>query len=156
MPVQLRSIDRDNWRQAAALEITDEQWGFLDSESILHFLVEGQFHPTYSIYAAYHDDVMVGLLSVGYLPDDPEKWWIPLLLIDHRHQRRGFGREVLHAVIEQTTREASEAKAIGLSYKPENVVAANLYRSAGFIEAGTGDRGEIVAWRTLRTEKNGG
>lgn len=146
MAVRLERVTRDNWRQAIALDVTDYQRRFLDSESILHALAEVQFYPNYTPYAIYQGETMVGITSYGYLPEDPSKWWIPLIIIDHRHQGKGYGRAAMQAIIQRIQQEAPDWHAIGLSYKPANTVAERLYRSLGFEQTETDERGDIRAW----------
>ncbi len=93
---------------------------------------------------------VVGFVSYGHEPDDLRRWWIPLLVIDVAHQRRGFGRAALKAVIEDARAHRPEVTALGLSYRPANLAAEHLYVELGFERAGVDDRGEVVAWLPLR------
>ncbi len=147
MVLNLKQVTRDNWRQVIALEITDDQWRFLDSESLLYALAEIQFYPSYIPFAIYDEDTLIGCASYGYLPENPSKWWIPLLIIDHRHQGKGYGRAAMQAIIQRIQQEAPECRAIGLSYKPANSVADRLYRSLGFERTDEIDElGNTHAW----------
>ncbi len=152
MSVTLKRVTKDNWRDVIALEVAGEQRRLLDSESVLHFLAEAQFYPSYAPYAIYDGETLVGFVSFGYLPDDPSKWWVPFLIIDRRHQRKGYGRAAMQAVIHRVREEALDCEAIGLCYKPENAAACRLYRSLGFGPADELDeKGEIQAWLRLKT-----
>lgn len=150
MAVSLKRVTKDNWRQVIAVDIADDQRRFLDSESVLHALAEVQFYPSYTPYAIYDGEIVVGCISCGDLPEDPSKWWIPLLVIDHSHQGKGYGRAAMRAIIQLIQEEAPHCHAIGLSYKPANTVAERLYRSLGFEHTDeTDERGNVYAWLRL-------
>ena len=151
MTVTLVPVTGDNWRQVITVEVTEEQRRLLDSESVLHALAEGRFHPTYSPYAIYQGDTLVGFASYGYLPENRSRWWIPLLVIDRRHQGRGHGRAAMEAIVQHVRLMAPDCRAIGLSYKPENSIAERLYLSLGFELTGDRDEGgEVQVWLDLR------
>lgn len=151
MTVRLEPLTADNWREAIALEIASDQWRYLDSESLLHFVAEGNFHPTYKTHAIYSDDMMVGIVSFGYEPADPSRWWIPLIVVAHEHQGKGYGRAAMLAVIDRIRQEAPECEHLGLAYKPDNLVAERLYLSLGFEPAAApDDKGEVPAWLRMR------
>ena len=144
MNVRLEPITVHNWREAIALEVTEAQRHFLDSESILHFLAEARFYPTYEPHAVYDGGTMVGFVSYGYIPDEPRHWWIPLLIVDRRQQGKGYGRAALAAVIDDVRGREAGVESLGLSYHRENALAARLYASAGFEPTGrTDERGEV-------------
>lgn len=147
--VRVQPLGEHDWREAIAIEIAPEQWAHLDSESLLHFLAEGIFHPTFRAHAIYAGDQLVGLVSFGYEHATPTEWWIPLIVIGHEHQHRGYGRAALRDVIEQV-KARPDAQGLGLSYKPANTTAARLYTSLGFVPGTTDERGEIAARLTLR------
>ncbi len=133
----------------ARTRITEEQRAYLDTQSFADFLDEAPQHPTFWVYAIVDRGTVVGFVSYGHEPDDLRRWWIPLLVIDVAHQRRGHGRAALRAVIEDV-RQRAGAVAIGLSYRPANLAAERLYLELGFERAGVDDRGEVVAWLPLR------
>mgnify|MGYP000868103793 CR=1 FL=1 len=132
MKIRLERISLNNWQQAITLDITDDQRHFLSTPSILYAIAEVQFYPTYTPYALFHHETMVGFAVFGHLPDSPTKWWIALLIIDHRHQGKGYGRAALTAIITSIQGQAPNCHEIALSYKPENTVAERIYLSVGF------------------------
>ena len=85
----------------------------------------------------------------GGLPDDPSRAWISLLLVDEKHQGHGYGRAAVSAVIREQHRRMPPSRELGLSYRPGNRPAENLYASLGFRATGVDDRGNVVAWLTL-------
>jgi diamine N-acetyltransferase len=82
----------------------------------------------------------------GIDPQD-ESFWIGGLVIDRRHQRRGYGRAVVAHLLERAT--ANGHREAALSYDPQNTLAQSLYASMGFAETGELVDGETVARRQL-------
>lgn len=70
------------------------------------------------------------------------------LLIDRLHQRRGIGRRVVEAVIEQAQEWGCEAMEV--SWVPGVGSPEPLYLEMGFVPTGAIDDGEVVARRALR------
>ena len=125
-------VTQENFPQVITLDIADAQRRFLETPSVLYAIAEVQFHPTYLPYVIYADDSMVGFIIYGYLPEDPLKWWIPLLIIDQRCQGQGYGRAAMEALIRVVREQVPDCREIALNYKPENTIAERLYRSVGF------------------------
>jgi diamine N-acetyltransferase len=90
---------------------------------------------------------VVGFVMWGIDPED-ESFWIGGLIIDRRHQRRGYGRAVVAQLLERATSDGRRQAA--LSYDPQNALAQSLYASMGFVETGELVDDETVARRQLR------
>ena len=77
---------------------------------------------------------------------DPEdnSGWIGGLVIGLEHQRRGYGRAAVLALLERLRREQGCTSA-ALSYAAENAPARALYASLGFAETGEREDDELVA-----------
>ena len=149
--VHLERLTRDNWRQVITLDIADDQRRFLETPSVLYGVAEVQFHPTCTPYAVYDGDTVVGFAVYGYTPEDPARWWIPLILIDHRYQGKGYGRAAMQAIIGSIRQQAPDCREIALSYKPDNVAAERLYLSLGFEKTNEVDeRGQVTARLTVK------
>lgn len=150
--IRLERLTRDNWQDVIPLDIADEQRRFLETPSVLHAVAEVQFYPTYTAYAIYDDQTVVGFVTYDYLPEDPSKWWIPLLIIDHRYQGKGYGRAALQAIIKSIREGAPDCQEIALNYKPDNAVAERLYLSVGFQKTDEIDeRGQVTMRLTFRS-----
>src|SRR6185437_11657995 len=90
---------------------------------------------------------VVGFVMWGIDPED-ESFWIGGLIIDRRHQRRGYGRAVVTQLLERAASDRHRGAA--LSYDPENTQAQSLYASMGFVETGELVDNEAVARRQLK------
>jgi diamine N-acetyltransferase len=143
--IRLERLTRDNWQQVISLDIADEQRRFLETPSVLYAVAEVQFHPTYTPYAICDDETTVGFAVYGYLPEDHAKWWIPLLIIDHRHQGKGYGRAAIEAILNTVRTQVPDCREIALNYKPDNTVAERLYLRIGFEKTDEVDeRGQVT------------
>ncbi len=144
--VHLERLTVDNWRQVIALDIADAQRRYIITPSVLYGVAEVQFHPTYTPYAIYNDEAIVGFAVYGHPPDDPTHWWIPLILVDRHHQGKGYGRAAMQQIIQRIQQQASDCRQITLTYEPTNVAAEHLYLSLGFEMTGELDsHGYITA-----------
>lgn len=148
--VTVEPLTAETWRDVLDLDVTEQQRALLDFPSMVAFLAESRFHLDFTPCAIRADGTVVGFVSYGSPAEDRTRWWIPLLVIDRDHQRQGYGRAALDAVVADVRSRAPDAVALGLSFHRSNEVAARLYRGAGFVEADTNDRGERVAWLSLR------
>lgn len=79
----------------------------------------------------------------GIDPDDGS-CWLGGILIDQRHQGRGYGRQAVQVAITMLA-EMREQHDFALSYQPTNSAAKKLYQSLGFVETGEREDGEVVA-----------
>lgn len=139
--ISLRPITKDNWEEAARLEILPEQEGFLTPN--VFSIAESKFHDDLWTFAIYNGKTMVGFTMYGQDPADG-RYWIIRFMIDRRYQRRGFGRAALRQLITHMS-NLPGITAINIGYEKENVGAAALYRELGFVESGIAPWGEQTA-----------
>lgn len=138
MTITLRPVTRDNWEAVVRLQVTPEQQGFVASN--LFSIAESFYEPGTVPLAIYAEDRLVGLAMYGLIDDT---MWIWRLMIDRRHQRKGYARAAMQALIQMLAAMGNEA--IYLSYEPDNEGAAALYHSLGFRLTGEKVVGELVA-----------
>ena len=91
------------------------------------------------------DDDIVGFLM--YDASDREAV-IYRFMIDHAEQGKGYGRAALAAVLQEISAIGHVSEVV-VCYMPENEGARRLDRSAGFIEVGEDEDGEILARLSL-------
>ncbi|CAM4083653.1 spermidine acetyltransferase [Bacillus manliponensis] len=145
MSTTLREITLENWEECIELKATPEQSGFVASN--LYSIAESKFQPTFVPLAIYHDDTMVGFVMYGLDPDDGN-YWIYRLLIDAKHQRKGYGRAAISQVIE-LLKAKEDCHKVLIGYEPANSEAENLYTSLGFRKNGMILFGETIAELTF-------
>ena len=154
MTITLREITQDNAESVRALRLAPGQERFVSSvaESLAEAEAHAEGHPWFR--AAYNDDDLpVGfvMLSWDVEPQPPDihgPWFLWKLLIDHRHQGEGYGREVVRQVVELVLGQGGTE--LFTSYVPGDGGPAGFYARLGFVPTGERDsQGEIILRRTL-------
>lgn len=149
MNVILRPVDENNFRQVIALDVGPDQQNFVAPN--VKSIAQSKIFPSLIPQAIYADGELVGFALYGRDPRSAEHW-IERLMIDAAHQRKGYGRAAMHALIERLA-EMPECTKIYLSFEPNNVNAERLYRSLGFEPTGETDEiGEIIMRYEIRSE----
>ena len=141
MSVSLREIDTGNFWQCLRLKIADGQEKFVAGNAIS--IAESKIYSYLTPLTVYSDDEIIGFVMYGR---DPEtgNFWLVRLMIDAKHQGKGYGKSATRAVIE-TLNEDFGCQEVFLSFVPENVGAEKLYSDLGFERTGeTDDDGEII------------
>jgi diamine N-acetyltransferase len=96
---------------------------------------------------------MVGFVMYGFDPDD-EKFYLGRLMIDEKHQGKGYGKAATLAVIERL-KQTKDCREIYLSFVPENTGAEKLYSSVGFERTGKiSEHGEVVMKFSFSSDKS--
>ena len=142
MTVTLRDITRENWRECARMRVAPTQVHFVASN--LFSLAQSKYEPECVPLAVYDDEQMVGF--VMYRPEDhglAKIWFIDRLMIGEGHQKKGYGRAAMCALIDRLRSQAGYT-AILISFVPENAVAKKLYSDLGFKDTGEIEGGELV------------
>lgn len=131
MPMEIRLLRRGDEQLLAAVadDVFDDP---LDAAVTAAFLADPRHH----LAVAIDGGVVVGFASaVVYVhPDKPRpELWINEVGVASTHQRRGLGRELLHALLDVARREGcSEAWVLA---DRSNTAAQEFYASLGGIRA---------------------
>ena len=142
----LEDVGADNWRACIALEVEQSQQRFV--APVAHYLALCAYGKSpWQPLAVRVGEEVVGFVMWGIDPED-QSFWIGGLIIDQRHQRRGYGRAVVAQLLERAASDGQRAAA--LSYDPQNTLAQSLYASMGFVETGELVDNETVARRQLK------
>ena len=150
MNVTLREITPENFEECVNLKVADEQTSFVAPN--LRSIAQSKIYPTVEPMAVYADDRMVGFTLFG-LDTDDGRFYLVRLMIDERHQGKGYGRAAVHAILEKM-RENPDCREIYLSFVPENAGAESLYKSIGFKRTGEIAQGEIVMRFDMNKQAN--
>ncbi len=142
----LEDVGADNWRACTALEVEQSQQRFVAPAAYYLALCAYGESPWQPLAVRVGEEV-VGFVMWGIDPED-ESFWIGGLIIDRRHQRRGYGRAVVAQLLERAAADGHREAA--LSYDPQNTLAQSLYASMGFVETGELADNETVARRQLK------
>ena len=100
--VTLRPLTDENREAVEALSVTPAQRQFVSN--VPDSLLEAAEYPgAHAIYwAVYDDETPVGFVMIADEVDDPEYYpqFLWKLLIDQRHQGKGYGKAVLDLIVE--------------------------------------------------------
>jgi diamine N-acetyltransferase len=143
----LREITDENRGAVTALRVAPGQERFVASvaKSFEDAASTPEGNPWYR--AIYVGDEPVGFVMLSWdvppvRPGILGPWFLWRLLIDERHQRRGFGRAALGLIVELI--RANGATALLTSYVPGDGGPRPFYERIGFEPTGEIDDGEIV------------
>jgi GNAT superfamily N-acetyltransferase len=151
--ITLREITEDDAPSVLALRLAPGQERFVST--VADSLAEAEQHPEGNPWfrAVHADGRPVGfvMLSWDVEPRPPEingPWFLWKLLIDHRHQGKGYGREVVRQVVELV--RAQGGTELLTSHVPGEGGPAGFYARLGFVATGDLDPdGEILLRRTV-------
>ncbi len=131
--IRLRSVTRDNIDEVLGLSVLEEQRAFVSStaESLAQAYV---YRETAFPFAVYNDEEPVGFIMMGYY-EEKAYYTLWKLLIDRKHQNKGYGRKALELGI-SFLKEKYGVSEIYTGVSPGNTVAKSLYLSEGFKETG--------------------
>ena len=140
--VSLVEIDRHNYLSILDLSVREEQRAFVASNQ--YSLAQAYVQPECVPLALYVENKPVGF-AMYCIDENDREYWIYRLMIDQRHQRRGYGREAMLLLINRIRCEMDENRhRIYISFEPENEAAKMLYENLGFVPDGRVEYGEIV------------
>jgi diamine N-acetyltransferase len=144
--IQLRPVTSENWEDVCRLKVAEGQKNFVASNA--HSLAMAAYVPGLYPLAIYdeHGD-LVGFIMYGWWEENPG-WWIARVMVDERHQCRGYGRVAIEIVAGRVKHDHS-GEAVNLSVESENKGAITLYESLGFKATGEKFGDQIVMRKPL-------
>lgn len=139
--IRIAPVTKANRALVTALQLAPEQMDFVASNA-------DSLREARSDRDARPRAVTAGAQLVGFLmyeaPRDDDEARIYRFMIDRAWQGRGYGKAALRAVLEEI-RGLGHIRHVSICYEPENEAARRLYRSAGFVEEGLDEDGEMIA-----------
>jgi diamine N-acetyltransferase len=148
--MEFREVTRGNFRECIGLAVRDDQ-KFVASN--LYSLAEAKADPDCIPRAIYADGTMVGFLMYE-VHRERRELYLSRLMIDQRHQHRGYGRRALELLVRIALTEPG-IETIGLSTRPDNSDGIRFYERFGFVDTGVLDAGEEVFVLRLSRESGG-
>jgi diamine N-acetyltransferase len=147
--VRLREITPANRAAVEALTVTAEQSEYV--AGVAQSLVEAAGTPDACPWyrAVYVDDTPVGfvMISDGITVDNPAylgPYFLWRLLVDQRHQGRGYGAAALDLVVEYLLRTRDDARVLITSCGQGPGSPLGFYLRQGFRDTGELHEGELV------------
>jgi len=139
--VSLREITTDTLGPILALEVQPDQLEHYP-RSNAYSIAQAHFAPDAWFRGIYAGETPVGFALLSVIPDKAE-YFLWRFMIDHRCQRRGYGRRAMQLLIEHV-RGLPAAKEFYLSHLRGNHAAAALYESLGFRYTGEEQHGDLL------------
>lgn len=141
MDLKIVEVDESNWYEATELRVSKEQEQIY-SFPVVYWIAESKFVSHFQLLLLMEEENEVGFIVYGLDPDD-QNWWIYTIMIDERYQGKGYGKTGMK-LLTQWIREHHSCTKILLGHRPNNIVAAKLYESLGYVENGLDIGGEVV------------
>ena len=133
--ISLRKITEENFIDAFNLKLGNGQEKFV-SHPIRSLAQAYVYRAQCQPFGIYNEDEMVGYVMVIYDYDVPE-YDIWHMMIDIKHQGKGFGRAALEQVIAYIrTKPFGDSDRIVLTCNLHNSHALAMYKDMGFLETG--------------------
>jgi ribosomal-protein-alanine N-acetyltransferase len=145
--VSLEPVSSLNWRDVVRVKARRSQQRWV--ADVTRYLAMCRYDGVWVPLAVRTRDEVVGFLMWAHDPDDLGSYWLGGVMIDKKHQGRGYGRDALRAAIGYLSTMPG-CRVVALSYLQDNEVAAALYASLGFVETGEMEHDEVVARLPVR------
>ena len=129
MTITLKQVTLENWFECTKLRVKPEQLKVFPAP-VVNWIAESKFILDFDLRAIYFEEQVVGFLVYCTTPDPEGNYWIPALMIDEKHQGKGYGKAALQAIIHEMSHK--RAIRIMIGHRPENLIASQLYESLGF------------------------
>ncbi|TQV81537.1 GNAT family N-acetyltransferase [Aliikangiella coralliicola] len=142
--VSLTDVTVDNFDDVVDLEVLEDQKDYVADNT--YSLAESKYYPSYQPRAITYENKVVGFLMYESMESEnkPNEYDIFRLMIDHRYQGKGIGRQAMKLLLDEINRNENVER-ITICYEPKNPVAKGFYASFGFKEIGIDDDGEMIA-----------
>lgn len=146
--ITLQKVDESNFIACFNLELNDGQEQFV-SHPIRSLAQAYVYYQQCTPFAVFSGGEVVGYVMVIYDYDE-ETYNIWHLMVDRRHQRKGFGRATMELVLEYIrTKPFGASNRVLMTVNPQNSAACALYQALGFTETGRSDEDEVELGLTL-------
>lgn len=138
--ISLHSITEDNWLAIARIEHAPGQGRFVgDALEILARAYVYRAHRARAL-AVYAGEKPVGILLVRDLDEEPACYDLQELLIDQRHQNKGYGQAALRLLLQKLKAEGKYPR-VDLYVERKDLAAIHVYQKVGFVDTGYIDPG---------------
>lgn len=131
MVITLKPVSIENWYECTQLRVKPEQLHVFPAP-VVYWIAESKYVDDFELRAIYGEEVIVGFLVFCTNPDQDDNYWIPAIMIDEKHQGKGYGKAAMEALIQYM--RISSCTRIMIGHRPDNKIAGKLYESLGFIK----------------------
>lgn len=143
--ISLKTIDINNYRMVSSLKVAEEQKEYVAPAVSILARTYAMRDQNARAFAIYNDELIVGVLMVRDIYEEPACYDLDQFLIDYRYQHKGYGGQALKLIIEMLSKEHT-FNCIELCVKMKDSVAIKMYKNAGFIDTNYIDPDEPDAY----------
>ena len=143
--IHLETITPDNWRPG--LSVREDQRNYVSDSSGILARAYAYRNDRSQAFIIYDDDVPVGMAMYHDL-DEWNAYDFSQFFIDHRYQRKGYGRKAAELILEMMKADRKYDR-VALCYIDGDDAAKNLYEKLGFRHTGEMDEDEIIMEKRL-------
>ncbi len=145
--VTLREVNDDNVQAIIDLSVSEDQQDFVAPN--VKSLAQAFATTKVWVRAVYAGEEPVGFVMLSD-DDDRPRYYLWRFMIDHRHQRKGYGA-VAMALVHDYVRTRPGGDRIYLSYVPADGGPEPFYKGLGYVDTGREHGGELEAVRELKS-----
>ena len=145
--IMLEELNVDNWLKVMELTVSEEQKEIFPISNV-YWVGISRYEEKTTLYAIKNDELYVGMVGIGY-DEDGVSGYINPMMIDEKHQGKGYSKEAMLLAIEKLKSEYKVSE-IHLGHRKNNMKAGKLYESLGFIII---DEDEMDYFRKLDLNK---
>ncbi|MGV2883650.1 GNAT family N-acetyltransferase [Paenibacillus taichungensis] len=99
MVVVLKPVSNENWCECTQLKVKPEQLNIFPAP-VVYWIAESKYVDDFELRAIYSEEVLVGFLVFCAKLDKDDNYWIPAIMIDEKHQGKGYGRAAMKTLIQ--------------------------------------------------------
>ena len=131
--IALTEINENNYIDVCSLQVAEDQKAYVANPMRILASAYAMQSQNARVWAVTHGEIVVGVLMVKDLLDEPKCYTLEQFLIDYRYQGQWFGRQALNLIIELLAKEKNY-DAIEICVKMGAKHAVDLYKKAGFLD----------------------
>lgn len=128
--IELEELNVDNWLETMELSVSKEQKEVFPIPNI-YWIGISRYEEKTTLYAIKNDEIIVGLIGIGY-DEDGISGYINPLMVDEKYQGKGYSRDAMMLAIEKLKNDYKVPE-IHIGHRKTNTVAGKLYESLSFI-----------------------
>lgn len=135
--VRLKTIDEDNWMDVLLLTTEGDGEPKVVEEYVASnalSICQAVYEETWNVRAVYCGKSPIGFVMYGY-SQERQEYEICRLMIDYRHQGKGFGSIALKLCLDELF-EMEECDRVFLLVNKNNEKARHIYEKNGFLASG--------------------
>lgn len=127
--IEIEELNVNNWLKVMELKVSKEQKDLFPIPNV-YWIGISRYEEGTTLYAIKNDETFVGLVGLGY-DEDGVSGYINPLMIDEKHQGKGYSRDAMILVIQKLKNDYMVPE-IHIGHRKDNYVAGKLYESLGF------------------------